>query len=816
MKNIIILAFVILGISVRAQQPGPIPVTQAQAVAGVLAYPYSMSPTNVAAAIKAGGGSITNAAQVGAVAFTKYVSASIGSDSTGTGSQTSPYATITNAVAKSATNYLDLFVSDGSFPATDLVFSNYNRVRIVGNPLSPFTVTYGLSITNWTFYHNASNGVAQIWSAALPSNFTNQNNLITSFGYPNSQVFEVGTPYGTMPINPISQLAMNSTLTSNHGTNRMGDTPLFNVAANTIQTGDLNLLSNNAANASWCYTNGSLYVILSDGGNPTNGTYPNGRTIQLASQNSNDVFVTALNCQLVDLENFNVKWPYTGILVSNTPNLYQSEVGVEGGLYIDQLMTGQFVSEIDNCEFTFGGNGLYYNGGSANYPCIANTKNDYMHDCYGHLMALIGGVNGIHIGDIYAYCTRGANFAVADLNKGQYKQCHWISNTGVAAIGSDGGTQLNPTKISLDDCTFYADYQGIIIGNYSYASLLGCSFGGQNYGFETVAPNSTIEFIAGNTIQNGFIIYTNGTLNAIYDQANAIGTLGGNGSGLTSLNASQLTSGTVPVSALTGVTITNAFITNSVFAGDGRGLTNLNLAAVNGIISNSVSTTGIGSLITANTSSSTSWNTISALAPNLTIGSETYLSFGKAGANYNWGGFGFYYAGNSSISNRLGFSFFGTSDLWTIDGNGSTTNQGDSYTKGNITTATGFVDKGKSSIPTNTATWTPITNDPTPGAWVQLPNAKSFVKVKVQSTDSLTTNTLQELIYSNAFTGRILISDLVTIPLGISGTASTTNVLQGGPYEPNSMFSISNAPGISTGSGAVTVVPDNSTEIDAQ
>ena len=91
------------------------------------------------------------------------------------------------------------------------------------------------------------------------------------------------------------------------------------------------------------------------------------------------------------------------------------------------------------------------------------------------------------------------------------------------------------------------------------------------------------------------------------------GNFSGNGSNLTGLNASQLSSGTVPLAQLSGITstqlnaatwqlttnlnggnaalatnvvagisITNAFITNSIFAGNGGGLTNLNGASVAG------------------------------------------------------------------------------------------------------------------------------------------------------------------------------------------------------------------------------------------
>ena len=91
------------------------------------------------------------------------------------------------------------------------------------------------------------------------------------------------------------------------------------------------------------------------------------------------------------------------------------------------------------------------------------------------------------------------------------------------------------------------------------------------------------------------------------------GSFSGNGANVTSLNANNLTSGTVPLARLSGITsnqldaatwqlatnlnggiaalasnvvsgisITNAFITNSVFAGNGGGLTNLNASQLTG------------------------------------------------------------------------------------------------------------------------------------------------------------------------------------------------------------------------------------------
>lgn len=122
-----------------------------------------------------------------------------------------------------------------------------------------------------------------------------------------------------------------------------------------------------------------------------------------------------------------------------------------------------------------------------------------------------------------------------------------------------------------------------------------------------------------------------------------------------------------------------------------------------------------------------------------------------------------------------------------------------------------FIGTGRISFFTNSAAISSITNDPVPGGWVILPNARTFVRVKVSMADSLTVNGVQQLLYSNAVTGVIKIADQVTVPLGVSGTVSTTNTLQGGPFNPSSMISISNA----TGGTAIIVVPDNSTSIDA-
>lgn len=122
-----------------------------------------------------------------------------------------------------------------------------------------------------------------------------------------------------------------------------------------------------------------------------------------------------------------------------------------------------------------------------------------------------------------------------------------------------------------------------------------------------------------------------------------------------------------------------------------------------------------------------------------------------------------------------------------------------------------FVGAGRISFFTNSAPITSITNDPVPGGWVLLPNARTSVRVKVASVDSLTVNGQQILWCSNSVNGRVTAVDQLTVPLGVSGTVSSTNILKAWGLNPNSMISVSNSP-----SGtAVVVVPDNSTSIDA-
>ena len=76
---------------------------------------------------------------------------------------------------------------------------------------------------------------------------------------------------------------------------------------------------------------------------------------------------------------------------------------------------------------------------------------------------------------------------------------------------------------------------------------------------------------------------------------NTANSIVGNGAGLTSLNADQLTSGTVPLARLPDVVVTNnatGVILSGTFTGDGGGLTNLNAALLEGQPASAFATAG--------------------------------------------------------------------------------------------------------------------------------------------------------------------------------------------------------------------------------
>ena len=179
----------------------------------------------------------------------------------------------------------------------------------------------------------------------------------------------------------------------------------------------------------------------------------------------------------------------------------------------------------------------------------------------------------------------------------------WFNNAGTNYATVPGGQN----NAATGDTSFAA-------GQYAYAQHAGAFVwaDGSAPGV-AFASTGTNQFLI--RAKGGVGINTNNPNGAALNVNGAVVAAGfaGNGSNLTSLNAAQLTGGTVPVARLSGLTagqldaatwqqatnlnggnaalasnvvagisITNAFITNSIFAGAGGGLTNVNAVALNG------------------------------------------------------------------------------------------------------------------------------------------------------------------------------------------------------------------------------------------
>ena len=204
------------------------------------------------------------------------------------------------------------------------------------------------------------------------------------------------------------------------------------------------------------------------------------------------------------------------------------------------------------------------------------------------------------------------------------------------------------------------------------------------------------------------------------------GTFTGDGAGLTSLNANNLASGTVPLGVLSGITgnqldaatwqlatnlnggnaalasnvvsgiaITNAFITNSVFAGDGSGLTNLNASQLSSgtiplgqlpavVVTNKQSSVILNGTFTGNGSGLTSLN-VNASQLSGTVGNNQLANNSitvSAGTGLSGGG-PVALGGSTALTNAGVLSVTGNSDITASTVGGAVT-LGDTATNANV------------------------------------------------------------------------------------------------------------------------------------
>jgi hypothetical protein len=135
-----------------------------------------------------------------------------------------------------------------------------------------------------------------------------------------------------------------------------------------------------------------------------------------------------------------------------------------------------------------------------------------------------------------------------------------------------------------------AQLPAAVVTNGGTGVILSGSFSGNGAGLTNLSASQLFS----GTVPSGQLsgVYTNvvdilNPTNAFFGMAFQGGNFSGNGAGLTSLNASQISSGTIPLAQLPGAVLTNnqtGVTLNGTFNGNGGGLTNLNGANLTGTI----------------------------------------------------------------------------------------------------------------------------------------------------------------------------------------------------------------------------------------
>ncbi len=138
--------------------------------------------------------------------------------------------------------------------------------------------------------------------------------------------------------------------------------------------------------------------------------------------------------------------------------------------------------------------------------------------------------------------------------------------TAVSSVGGSGAANIHTAEQAANAATSAATANAIVkrdaAGNFSAGTITA-----NLAGSATLANN----VVAGITITNAFIT------NSVF---------AGNGGGLTNLNANNLSSGTVPLAQLPAAVVTNnetGVNISGTFTGNGAGVTNVNAAQLNGL-----------------------------------------------------------------------------------------------------------------------------------------------------------------------------------------------------------------------------------------
>ena len=210
----------------------------------------------------------------------------------------------------------------------------------------------------------------------------------------------------------------------------------------------------------------------------------------------------------------------------------------------------------------------------------------------------LGGNNNTATGDSALNLNTNGNFNTAAGYGALFSNVSGSYNIG---LGYEAGMNvIGSSNIDIGNQGFSSDTNLIRIGAGQTQTYIAGNINGNGGGLTNLNAVQLTGTISAAQLPG--VVVTNNNATSV----TLSGSFTGNGSGLTSLNANNLASGTVPLARLSGITsnqldavtwqlatnlnggnaalasnvvsgiaITNAFITNSVFAGNGSGLTNV-------------------------------------------------------------------------------------------------------------------------------------------------------------------------------------------------------------------------------------------------
>jgi len=488
----------------------------------------------------------------------------------------------------------------GSFTGNGASVANVNAAALNGLNATNFWQLGGNSVAPGQFLGSTNNQPVELWvnngrALRLESGSTGN-------GAPNV--------IGGSPTNYVSSGVLGATIGGGGATNWGGFSYPNSVAADfgTVGGGQENAVSGSAATIGGGYLNTANGAEATIGGGQQNNANGNFPTVGGGAENS-----ASGNFATVGGGGYNSALNYNSTVPGGYANTASGANSFAAGLDAQALHDGAFV---------WADNSLYA-------PFSSTATNQFLIRAQGGVGINMNNPNGA---SLYVQGDRTNNWPNS-MSFFENTELGTNASPALRVVSDAANTPAGALSVSVQGSGLIAQFGnggGFVSqldanGNWTANSFTGGGGGltGLNAASLTGAvPSSSLTSVPAASLTGtvplaqlpGVVITNNET------GVTLSGTFNGNGTGLTSLNANNLSSGTVPLGQLSGITstqlnaatwqlatnlnggysalasnvvsgiaITNAFITNSVFAGNGGGLTNLNAAQLSsGVIPSSV------------------------------------------------------------------------------------------------------------------------------------------------------------------------------------------------------------------------------------